>query len=102
MVRKMSGKNLIDILFINGYRRELVKYPPPPAYFPVGISFIAQAVEDAGFSYIFTDVNVDSDERILRCVKKFRPRYIGLGTMSYCVEENFSLLQKCREILPET
>jgi len=85
---------MIDILIINGYRSNR------PAL-PVGIGYLAQAVEDAGFQYQVCDVNLQSNDEIVQKVHDNNPRFVGCGTMSYEVSMNYHLLQKIRALMPE-
>ena len=82
-----------DILLINGYRSDR------PAL-PAGIGYVAQAIEDAGFDYDVCDVNLQADDQIVQAVCSSKPRYVGCGTMTYLVEENYALLQAVRASLP--
>lgn len=83
-----------DIILINGYR---VGRP----ILPTGIGYIAQAIEDAGFEYDVCDVNLETNDHVVKKVKDGNPRYIGCGTMTYEVEKNYELLQLIRESMPD-
>ena len=85
---------MTDIILINGYR---VGRP----VLPTGIGYVAQAIENAGFSYDVCDVNLQGHDQIVQMVKDCKPQYVGCGTMTYEVEENYQLLNKIRESMPE-
>lgn len=83
------------IILINGYR---VGQPT----LPVGIGYIAQALENAEISYDVCDVNIMSHDQIVEFIISKKPDYIGLGTMTFEVEKNYQLLQTIRSVLPNS
>lgn len=84
----------MDIILINGYR---VGRP----VLPTGIAYVAQAIENAGFDYVVCDVNLQTHDQILQMVKDSEPKYVGCGTMTYEVEQNYELLQSIRRAMPD-
>lgn len=83
----------MDIVLINGYR---VGRPT----LPTGIGYIAQAIENAGFEYDVCDVNLLTHDQIIKKISECKPKYVGLGTMTYEVEKNYELLQAIHESMP--
>ena len=79
-----------DIILINGFRTE---HPVLPA----GIGYVAQAIENAGFDYDVCDVNIQTHEKIIQIVNEMKPKYVGIGTMTYDVEKNYQLLYSIKE-----
>ena len=82
-----------DIVLINGYR---VDFP----ILPTGLGYVAQALENAGFGYEICDVNIQTHNQIIDIVDDIKPQYVGLGTMSYDIEKNYSLLKSIHESVP--
>jgi len=89
-----EGNQMGKIILINGYR---VGYPS----LPTGIGYVAQAIENAGFEYDVCDVNLQTDDQIIQMVSDNKPQYVGCGTMTYEVEENYELLRAIRKALPD-
>lgn len=85
---------MIDIALINGYRTD---HP----YLPVGLGYVAQAIEDAGYAYDVLDINLNSESDILMSIKEWNPRFVGLGTMTHQVDKNYALLLAIRQELPD-
>jgi anaerobic magnesium-protoporphyrin IX monomethyl ester cyclase len=82
-----------DIILINGYR---VGCP----VLPTGIGYVAQAIENAGFDYNICDVNLQTHDQIAQLIRDTKPKYVGLGTMTYEVEKNYQLLNSIRNVAP--
>lgn len=81
----------IDILLIAANRLDTPRLP-------VGLGFIAQAIEDAGFKYKVCDVVLQSEQYILGRVRKYQPRFIGISTMTLKVFQNYNLIREIRKI----
>ncbi|RQW88744.1 MAG: glycosyltransferase [Geobacter sp.] len=83
-----------NILLINGYR---VNSPA----LPVGLGYIAQALEDAGIDYDICDVNIQTHSQIAGVIKENKSRYVGIGTMTYDVDKNYQLLHQIKSLFPD-
>lgn len=81
----------IDILLIAANRLDNPRLP-------VGLGFIAQAVEEADFKYKVCDVVLQSERYILGRVRKYRPRFIGISTMTSNVYQNYNLIREIKKI----
>lgn len=88
-------KIMKDIILVNGYRTDC-------PFLPVGIGYVAQAIEDAGFDYDVCDVNLQTPDQILQIIHYSKAKFVGCGTMTYEVEKNYELLQAIRECMPDT
>jgi radical SAM superfamily enzyme YgiQ (UPF0313 family)/predicted O-methyltransferase YrrM len=82
-----------NIILINGYRTAC-------SVLPAGIGYIAQAIENAGFDYDVCDVNIQTADQIVQVIKGIKPKYVGLGTMTYEVEKNYQLIGLIRDSVP--
>jgi len=84
----------VDILLINGYRTG-------DPYLPVGLGFVAQSIESAGFKYGICDINVDDEDAIINSVLSNMPAYVGIGSMTYGVGENYDMLERIKLNAPD-
>lgn len=85
---------MTDIFFIYGI-------PVKPSYWPVGIACIAEYIESKGFTYAVGDINLHDEAEILAKIAHYQPRYVGLSTLSFEVENNYRLLEKIRTHFPD-
>ena len=85
----------IDIFFIAANRLD-------SPFLPVGIAYVMQAAENAGFTYEFSDITLDSEEKIIRRIELIKPSYVGIGTMTLEVFKNYNLINKIKEKCPTT
>lgn len=85
----------MDILLINGNRTDY-------AVLPVGLGYIAQAIDNAGYDYDVRDVMIDLEADIVEYARMVNPRFIGIGTMSYKIQLNYALIKKLKKCLPDT
>lgn len=67
---------------------------------PAGLGYIARAVELAGFKYAVIDLNMSHDGEIFNFLKRVRPAFVGIGMMSFRVEENYALLTRIKGAFP--
>ena len=91
MCQHSVDQESIDILLIAGNRLDTPRLP-------VGLGFVAQAIEDAGFTYKMCDVVLQSEQYILGRVRKYRPRFIGISTMTLKAYQNYNLIRELKKI----
>lgn len=82
-----------EIVLINGNR---TGHP----VLPVGLGYVAQALENAGFDCVVYDVNLLGADQIVQAVQALKPKCIGLGTMTHEVDKNYQLLGLLRAAVP--
>ena len=81
----------VDIILIAANRLDTPRLP-------VGLGFIAQAIEDAGFKYKVCDVVLQSEQYILGRIRKYQPRFVGISTMTLKVYQNYNLIREIKKI----
>lgn len=82
-------KQNIDIFFIAANRLST-------PYLPVGCAFVAQAAMDAGFTYEFGDVTLESEDTLIERIFEAKPRYVGISTMTLEVFRNYALIRRIK------
>jgi len=87
-----------DILLVNpDYHSEsLGRYQRVP----VGLGFIARAVESSGFKYEVLDLNFSGAGEVFKLIHRSRPEYLGISLMSYRVERPYKFLEKVKSAFP--
>lgn len=87
-----------DILLVNpNYRSESLGRHERV---PVGLGFIARAVELNGFKYAVLDLNFTDAGEVFKLIHRSRPEYLGIGMMSYRVEGVYKFLEKVKSVFP--
>lgn len=59
---------------------------------PVGLGYIAKALETARIEYEVIDLTIDSIDELMHRIDKFCPQFLGISMMSYCCNETYKLL----------
>lgn len=87
-----------DILLVNpNYRSESLGRHERV---PVGLGFIARAVELNGFKYAVLDLNFTDAGEVFKLIHRSRPEYLGIGMMSYRVEGPYKFIEKIKSAFP--
>lgn len=71
------------------------------AFLPVGLGFVAKALEMAGIEYEVVDLNIDSIEYLMDRIRRFKPQFFCISMMSYRCKEAYDLLTSVKDIFPE-
>lgn len=88
----MNGK--IDILLVYPDFRSSKVFSNPSL--PVGLGFIARSLKTAGLKYEVIDLNIDTNEYLMRRIGETNPRFLGISMLSYRCKENYNLLQNVK------
>ena len=67
---------------------------------PIGLGYIAQALETAGVLVDVVDLNLFPEEDLLERIADFAPGFIGISIWNSCAGRAFRLLAKIREAFP--
>ena len=76
-----------------------VRLPTGPQI-PVGLGYVARALELARHPCLVLDVNLDSEETILCRLAAFSPQIVGITLWNFCASEAYRLLETIRRALP--
>ncbi|UCE60069.1 MAG: B12-binding domain-containing radical SAM protein [Phycisphaerales bacterium] len=68
---------------------------------PVGLGYIARALETAGIEYAVTDLNIDLVEQMMCEITRFRPHLIGVSMTSFKCRNTYTLLHDLRRAFPD-
>ena len=71
------------------------------AYLPVGLGYIAKALETAGIEYEIIDLNIDSIDDLIYRIGEFCPEFVGISMMSYRCKGTYKLLRDVKCAFPE-
>lgn len=71
------------------------------SYLPVGLGYIAKALEIAGIEYEVIDLNVDSVDDLMSRLREFCPEFIGISMMSYGCKRTYEQLHALKSAWPE-
>ncbi|MFC1989903.1 B12-binding domain-containing radical SAM protein [Chloroflexota bacterium] len=92
----MKRKNRITLVYPD-YRSGIFS----TADLPVGLGYVAEALELAGIEYEVVDLNIDSVDGLFSKVNEFRPQFLGVSMMSYRCKETYELLHDLKHKFPE-
>lgn len=70
------------------------------ANLPVGLGYIAKALETAGIEYEVIDLNIDSIDDLMCRIGEFCPRFLGISMMSYRCKGVYKLLRDVKHAFP--
>ena len=68
---------------------------------PVGLGYIARAIEIAGINYEVIDLNIDSKDYLIRTIHEFSPQLMGISMLSYRCKETYVLLENLKYEFPQ-
>ncbi len=71
------------------------------ANLPVGLGYIARALEIVGVEYEVIDLNIDSIDDLIYRIGRFCPEFIGISMMSYRCKETYKLLGDVKYAFPK-
>ncbi len=100
-IKSMNRDNIKDnrvILVYPDYRSSNVF---SDAYLPVGLGYIARALESARIECEVIDLNIDSIDDLIYRIGKFCPEFIGISMMSYRCKETYKLLRNLKYAFPK-
>jgi anaerobic magnesium-protoporphyrin IX monomethyl ester cyclase len=67
---------------------------------PVGLGYIARALETAGIGYEVVDLNIDSIGYLMSRISELSPRFLGMSMLSYRCKGTYQLLQNLKHQFP--
>lgn len=86
-----------DILLISpSYNDTIVNN----AHLPVGLSYVAQSIENNGYTYDICDLNVQPIDTAWKFLKNTTYKYIGIGMMSYYADKTYALVLEIKNKYP--
>lgn len=71
--------------------------PYPNPSLPVGIGYLAQIMEQVGAEYEICDLQIESEQDLLRKISAFDPSHIGFSLMSLDYESHYALIRRIRQ-----
>ena len=71
------------------------------ANLPVGLGYIAKALETARIEYEVIDLNIDSRDDLIYRIGEFCPEFIGISMMSYRCKGTYKLLCDVKYAFPK-
>ncbi len=72
----------------------------PEVSFPVGLGYLAESLAQAGIGYAVVDLNVEPAAALFAALNAHRPKFLGIGMMSYRCLETYALLAEVKRRYP--
>ncbi len=70
------------------------------SHLPLGLGYIAKALENANIEYEVIDLNIDFVNDLFHRIEKFCPEFIAVSMMSYRCKETYQLLHNIKNKFP--
>lgn len=96
-IYKDSKKNRVMLVYPD-YRNSVLS---SSANLPVGLGYIAKALEDIRIEYEVIDLNIDSINDLIYRIGEFCPEFIGFSMMSYQCKETYKLIHDIKYAFPK-
>ncbi len=71
------------------------------AVLPVGLGYIAQALQNAGIEYSVIDLNIDSTKKLFGQIRDLAPDFIGISMLSYRCKDVYALITEIEAQQPD-
>jgi radical SAM superfamily enzyme YgiQ (UPF0313 family) len=88
----------LDILLVNPNSRSDVF--GQNKHLPVGLGYIARALEVNNFVYEIADLNFQEPREAYKIIERKKPKYLGISMMSYLVDDAYRFLEEAKKIAP--
>ncbi|MEI8349048.1 MAG: radical SAM protein [Candidatus Omnitrophota bacterium] len=69
-------------------------------YLPVGLGYLARALENAQIQYKTIDLNIDSIDKLFDEIKYFLPHFLGISMMSFRCKATYQLIANLKSKFP--
>jgi len=68
---------------------------------PVGLGYLARALEISGIEYEVVDLNTETESELFYKIIRSQPNFLGIRMMTYSCRRTYRLLSKIKKLFPD-